>query len=76
MVETEPEKQKRKKKREGFDIMSLVKNPMIIVLVVGFAIAFLAPKLIDTEALKEASETVKEGESAIRTAIQSSKNKQ
>ncbi|KAJ9063677.1 hypothetical protein DSO57_1038441 [Entomophthora muscae] len=47
-------------KREGFNIMSILSNPMMLMSMVSLALVFIAPKMLsnlDEETLKEVQET-------------------
>jgi hypothetical protein len=53
-------------KEEPFDPFSMLKNPMVITMIVGLGIAFLAPKLVDPETMKEAQATMSQSESELK----------
>ncbi|EFC42448.1 predicted protein [Naegleria gruberi] len=48
------------------DYLGLLKNPMVIMLVVGVLVSVVFPKLVDPEAMKEAQKSMSQGEGSFR----------
>ncbi|KAG2375174.1 hypothetical protein C9374_010178 [Naegleria lovaniensis] len=53
----------------GFDYFGILKNPMVIMLVVGVLISVVFPKLIDPEAMKEAQKSMSQSESEFKNLL-------
>ncbi|KAL9658580.1 hypothetical protein ABK040_006117 [Willaertia magna] len=49
-----------------FDFLSLLKNPMVLMVGFGLLVSFVFPKMIDPQALKEAQKSMNQGESEIK----------
>lgn len=53
----------------GFDYLGILKNPMVIMLVVGVLISVVFPKLIDPEAMKEAQKSMGQSEAEFKNLL-------
>jgi len=53
----------------GFDYFSLLKNPMVIMVVVGVLFSVVFPKMVDPELMKEAQKSIGQSENDFRNIL-------
>ena len=63
-------------KREPFSVLPLLKNPMVLMLIVGVGMAYIFPKVVDPEAMKEAQATLSSSESEFKNLLGGLKGEQ
>jgi hypothetical protein len=60
-------------KREPFNPYVWLKNPMVLTLVVGVGMAYIFPKIVDPEAMKEAQDQMSQSETDFKSLFSGAK---